>query len=45
MFTYIIAFIGYFVYMESASFVDLKLFVSYLAMAYLVTYTQEKLEE
>ena len=45
MFTYLLVFFGYFIYMESASFIDLKLFVTFLGMAYLVPYTQESLEE
>lgn len=39
MLTYLVVFFGYFVYMESASFIDLKLFLPYMAMAYLVSYT------
>jgi uncharacterized membrane protein len=38
MFVYVLAFLGYFVYMESASFIDLKDMVLFLAMAYLVPY-------
>lgn len=45
MFIYIAAFIGYFVFMENASFVNLKDFVLFVAMAYLVPYQQELLEE
>ena len=45
MFVYILAFFLYFLYVESASFVDMKLFVCYVAMAYLVPYTQETLEK
>lgn len=45
MLTYAVAFIGYFVYMESASFIDLKDLVLFISMAYLVTYQQEVLEK
>jgi hypothetical protein len=45
MFTYLAAFFGYFLYVESASFIDLKDLCTFMAMAYLVPYTQEQLEE
>lgn len=45
MFIYVTVFLGYFVYMESASFLNLKDFVLFTAMAYLVPYQQELLEE
>ena len=45
MFAYLAAFFGYFVYVESASFIDLKDLCTFTAMAYLVPYTQESLEE
>ncbi len=45
MFVYLAAYFGYFVYMESASFIDLKDLCVFIAMAYMVPYTQECLEE
>jgi hypothetical protein len=45
MFLYLAAFFGYFLYVESASFIDLKDVCTFLAMVYLVPYTQESLEE
>lgn len=45
MMSYLVAFFGYFIYMESASFIDLKDMITFLAMAYLIPHTQEQLEE
>jgi hypothetical protein len=45
MASYMVAFFGYFIYMESASFIDLKDVITFLAMTYLIPYTQEELEE
>jgi hypothetical protein len=39
MFLYLAAFFGYFLYVESASFIDLKDLCTFVAMAYLVPYT------
>ena len=43
--SYLAAFFGYFIYVESASFLDLKDLLAFLGMAYLIPYTQEQLEE
>jgi hypothetical protein len=43
MASYLVAFFGYFIYMESASFIDLKDMVTFMTMAYLIPHTQEQL--
>jgi hypothetical protein len=45
MASYLVAFFGYLIYMESASFIDLKDMVTFMTMAYLIPHTQEQLQE
>lgn len=45
MLTHLVGFFGYFVYMESASYIDLKDIVTFIAMVYMIPCTQESLEE
>lgn len=42
---YLMAFFGYHLYLESASFIDLKLLLPFIALTYLVPAAQERLEK